>query len=187
MAIAGWALDRDDPARSLNVHVYVDGAYADGRRASAPRPDVNAALGVPGDHGFGWTVPATPGPHEVCVYALGVDAAGTQNGDNPLLGCGDTVVGVGTAPGPAPTPPPSPPSGPTTPGSGTFAVGTDIAPGTYVAVGTDGCYWARLSGFSGDFDDIIANDIGDGQRVVTIAAGDVGFESNRCGTWTRTG
>lgn len=71
---------------------------------------------------------------------------------------------------------------PTTFGDGIHVVGTDIQPGTYRAEGTDGCYWARLSGFSGD--DIITNDIGDGTRIVEIQATDVGFESSRCGTWT---
>ncbi|MEQ8717705.1 MAG: hypothetical protein RIE08_08850 [Acidimicrobiales bacterium] len=193
VAIAGWALDRDAPAKSVAVHVYVDGAYADGRTAAGARPDVNAALGVSGNHGFGWTVPASPGLREMCVFILGLDATGGQDGNNPLLGCADVVVASGgspAAPGPAPAPAPSPSpapappaTGPTIGGSGTFSVGVDVTPGTYFATGTDGCYWARLSGFSGDFDDIIANDFGSGQRVVAIAGGDVGFETSRCGTW----
>ncbi|WP_197522643.1 hypothetical protein, partial [Occultella aeris] len=44
-------------------------------------------------------------------------------------------------------------------GAGTLRVGTDVAPGTYRAsTGADSCYWERLAGFSGEFDDIIAND-----------------------------
>jgi len=70
-------------------------------------------------------------------------------------------------------------------GDGTFRVGADIPPGTYRAVNTSGgCYWERLSGFSGNFGDVIANDFTDGPDVVTISPTDVGFSSQRCGTWT---
>ena len=61
-------------------------------------------------------------------------------------------------------------------------VGTEIPPGTYVTVAPDGaldyCYWARLSGFSGSFDDIIANDnLDSGARGrVTISDSDTGVE-----------
>ena len=75
------------------------------------------------------------------------------------------------------------PSGPF--GSGTFIVGTDLSAGTWRAPGGSSCYWARLSGFSGEFEDIIANDIGSTNVVVTISSNDAGFESNDCGEWTR--
>jgi hypothetical protein len=58
-------------------------------------------------------------------------------------------------------------------------------PGTYYARSTDYCYWERLSGLSGDFDDIITNDIESGLHMVTIEAADVAFDSDTdCGTWT---
>jgi hypothetical protein len=67
---------------------------------------------------------------------------------------------------------------------GTHRVGTDIAPGTYVALDPGpGCYWARLSGFGGSFDEIIANDSGSGQAIVTVAESDAGFETRCCGEW----
>ncbi len=69
-------------------------------------------------------------------------------------------------------------------GEGKYIVGVDIAPGTYRARG-EGCYWARLRGFSGDFNELIANGNPDGQAIVTIARSDRGFESARCGTWKR--
>ena len=48
-----------------------------------------------------------------------------------------------------------------------------------------GCYWARLSGSSGEIDDIIANDFTDSPKViVTIKPSDQYFESEGCGTWT---
>jgi hypothetical protein len=69
-------------------------------------------------------------------------------------------------------------------GEGTFIVGTDIAPGTYGAPGGQFCYWERLSGFSGEFGDIIANGTGESNQVVTIADGDVGFHTSGCGDWS---
>jgi hypothetical protein len=70
-------------------------------------------------------------------------------------------------------------------GDGIYRVGKDIDPGTYRASGGSNCYWARLSGFSGNLGQIIANGIGSPHPLVTISASDVGFESQRCGTWTR--
>ena len=71
-------------------------------------------------------------------------------------------------------------------GQGTFIVGTDMDPGTYQSSKGKSCYWERLSGFSGEFDDIIANDfLSGGRAIVTIEPGDVGFHSSRCGTWKR--
>lgn len=71
----------------------------------------------------------------------------------------------------------------TIPGSGVFLVGEDIQPGTYSTEGSS-CYWARLSGVSGDFDDIISNGNLDGPGYVTIAESDSAFETTRCGEWT---
>ena len=55
-----------------------------------------------------------------------------------------------------------PPPPPVTFGAGTYRVGIDIPAGLSRASGssdpTTWCYWERLSGFSGSFDDIIAND-----------------------------
>ena len=67
---------------------------------------------------------------------------------------------------------------------GTHIVGLDIRAGTYRNTGGEYCYWERLSGFSGEFDDIIANGTLDGVRgVVTIRATDKGFSSQDCGEW----
>ncbi len=70
-------------------------------------------------------------------------------------------------------------------GDGTFFVGTDIQPGTYKSSGQQGCYYARLSGFDGTTDDIIANDNTDTPAIVTIAPTDKGFQAKGCGTWTK--
>lgn len=68
---------------------------------------------------------------------------------------------------------------------GTYFVGTDIQPGTYKNSGSSGCYYARLSGFGGTIGEIIANDTTDTTAIITIAAGDKGFTSSGCGTWTK--
>jgi hypothetical protein len=72
-------------------------------------------------------------------------------------------------------------------GQGTFIVGTDMGPGTYRSGQGSGCYWARLRGFGGSLNEIIANDFrsGGGRSVVTIRSGDKGFTSSRCGTWSK--
>jgi len=70
------------------------------------------------------------------------------------------------------------------PGDGTFEVGVDIEPGTYVSEAPPGggCYWARLSG-AGGMENIIDNSISDGQSIVTIQESDEFFETSRCGEW----
>lgn len=76
-------------------------------------------------------------------------------------------------------------------GEGTWRVGRDIRPGTYRSRsdGDDLCYWERLRGFSGDVDDIIANDAisSRGPVVVRIASSDRGFMTRGCATWRRIG
>ncbi|MFI6681852.1 hypothetical protein [Kribbella sp. NPDC050470] len=70
---------------------------------------------------------------------------------------------------------------------GTYEVGVDIKPGKYKSAGGDSCYWARLKNLDGDLDAIIANNISDGPQTVVIKKTDKGFETNRCGTWTKVG
>jgi hypothetical protein len=69
---------------------------------------------------------------------------------------------------------------------GTFQVGSDIKPGTYrTQTGSPGCYYARLKGFGGTIDDILANNNTDNPAIVTILPSDKGFVSQNCGTWTQ--
>ena len=68
---------------------------------------------------------------------------------------------------------------------GTYFVGTDIEPGTYRNSGGEGCYYARLNGFSGTIEDIISNEITDAPAIVTIENSDIGFASTRCGSWSK--
>lgn len=70
-------------------------------------------------------------------------------------------------------------------GDGTYRVGSDIDPGTYRAPGGNSCYWERLSGFGGDLNDIITNEVAVKNPVVTIEASDAGFSTDGCGTWER--
>ncbi len=73
----------------------------------------------------------------------------------------------------------------TFPGNGTFQVGRDIKPGTYVSssTGTFGGYWERLKCATGNFSCIIANENTDGQSFVTILKTDKFFSTTRMGTW----
>jgi hypothetical protein len=70
-------------------------------------------------------------------------------------------------------------------GEGTYIVGTDINPGTYRSSRGAGCYWARLRSFTGTLPAIISNGNPTGRAIVAIRRSDRGFESARCGTWTR--
>jgi hypothetical protein len=82
-------------------------------------------------------------------------------------------------------PPVIPPPASKTFGDGVWRVGADIPAGTYRTAASPGfCYGARLSGFGGTLDDIIANEIGDEPLIVTIERSDAGFQSSRCNLWT---
>lgn len=83
--VGGWALDPDtnDP---IAVHVYVDGVGS-AHLADAPRGDVAATFGKGDRHGFGVTVLAAPGRHQVCVYPIN-----DGEGPNAWLGCRDITV-----------------------------------------------------------------------------------------------
>lgn len=71
-------------------------------------------------------------------------------------------------------------------GDGTHTIGQDMDPGTYKTnPGTKDCYWSRTNGGGG----IIANDMvgfAPNGVTVTVYPGE-GFESQRCGAWTKIG
>jgi len=71
-------------------------------------------------------------------------------------------------------------------GEGTYTVGKEMDPGTYqTRPGVKDCYWSRTNGGGG----IIANDMvgfAPNGVTVTVYPGE-GFESERCGTWTKIG
>jgi hypothetical protein len=102
--VTGWVIDPDTSA-ATGVKVYVDGTVASTLDANLDRPDVGLAYPAYGSqHGFSGTVPATPGRHEVCVYAINVGP-----GPDPLIACRTVEVrsgnpfgsldGVATGPG----------------------------------------------------------------------------------------
>ena len=80
---------------------------------------------------------------------------------------------------------PRPPPAVAMAGDGTYEVGVDVKPGTYVSPPpADSCYWARMKAGDG-IDNIIDNNNNEGQSVVTIRSGDKFFESSGCSDWTR--
>lgn len=67
---------------------------------------------------------------------------------------------------------------------GTFEVGVDIEPGTYIASDPQQstCKWRRLSDFTWTSGTIVETKAS-GQKIVTIRENDVGFASYGCGEW----
>jgi hypothetical protein len=87
--VQGWALD-PDTVGPVEVHVYLDGAWAGTHAARSPRADVGAIyprLGA--DHGFDIAFQTTGGTHQVCAFAIN---AGPNGNANAFLGCGSATV-----------------------------------------------------------------------------------------------
>jgi hypothetical protein len=90
------------------------------------------------------------------------------------------------APAPPPAPAPAPPPAPKTTidADGTYAVGTDIQPGTYSSAGPVGdgaCYWKRVSGTN-----IVDNALTKKAQIVAIEPTDTAFTTNECQQWQLT-
>ena len=84
LRVTGWAFDPDLAPAPSSVHVYVDGTYAGPASAELARPDVQSAYPAAGPaSGFSVSVPASPGTHRVCVYAINTGPGTTH----PTLGC----------------------------------------------------------------------------------------------------
>ena len=86
------------------------------------------------------------------------------------------------------SPVPAPAAGSIPPGR--WLVGRQVPAGEYEINAQSGCYWERLSGFSGNSRDRIVNDfVGDaGRQIVSLSSSDAGFySSSDCGTWSRRG
>lgn len=95
--VKGWAYDPDDLYAAVPIHVYVGGIAGDpdavceiGHVANTERPDVNAAFGIPGNHGFEFTfsTPVRGINRRVELYALNVGRGTT----NPDFGGWDTNI-----------------------------------------------------------------------------------------------
>jgi hypothetical protein len=106
------------------------------------------------------------------------------------------TAGVASADPPAPPPGPAPgptPPGPTPPEAkttidhyGTFAVGTDIVPGTYTSAGPIGngtCYWKRVAGDDGK--QLVDNAMSKKPQVVRIDPTDKAFKTDGCQPWQK--
>jgi hypothetical protein len=85
--VVGWAFDRDNDPSATRVDVYVDGVGTP-VTANAYRPDVAAGYRVGVMHGLVVNVPAGPGNHSVCAYAINQGPAGS----NPALACASVFV-----------------------------------------------------------------------------------------------
>ena len=97
------------------------------------------------------------------------------------------VAGAASWSGSASADPPAPsPSAPKTTidHDGTYAVGTDIVPGTYTSAGPVGngtCYWKRVAG-----SDIVDNAISKKPQVVVVDPADTTFKTDGCQPWQLT-
>ena len=106
------------------------------------------------------------------------------------------AAGLATAdpPAPPPGPAPGPPPGPPGPGpkttidhDGTFAVGTDIVPGTYTSAGPVGsgtCYWKRIGNGDGG-KQLVDNAMSKKPQVVRIDPTDKAFKTDGCQPWQK--
>ena len=79
-SVRGWVVDKRDPGRRVEVHLYLDGRAVAAGRADAPRPDVAAkGYAADADHGFVFQLDALPaGEHEARVYAAHESAEGRR-------------------------------------------------------------------------------------------------------------
>ncbi|MCW3817888.1 hypothetical protein ONA91_25900 [Micromonospora sp. DR5-3] len=66
-------------------------------------------------------------------------------------------------------------------GSGTYRVGKEIKPGTYVTHDVEGCYWERQNSSGNIIDNYFTN--GARRVQVTIRSSDYAFNSENCGEW----
>lgn len=76
--VNGWAIDPDTTG-PVEVHTYVDGAFAGSTMAGISRPDVGAVFPRHGpNHGYSATFAVARGVHTVCTYGINVGAGATS-------------------------------------------------------------------------------------------------------------
>ncbi len=103
-----------------------------------------------------------------------------------LVGCFAPPGAAQADPAPVPPPSPGPAPGPANVGidkDGNYAVGTDIAPGTYSSAGPvegGACYWKRSAG-----DKVVDNAMSKKPQIVRIEATDTSFKTSDCQPWQR--
>lgn len=146
------------------------------------------------NRGLWWKIPLT------AIAAFVVLAAIVAETSNPRPETASTPTVPEAGPPPTVVVPPAvvkattaaPPAG-GVPGEGTFPVPGEVTPGTYKSDGPDRggvipmCYWARLSGTSGELGEVIANGNTEGPVTVTIRKTDKAFQSRGCLPWRKTG
>jgi hypothetical protein len=74
------------------------------------------------------------------------------------------------------------------PGTGTFLIPTDVAPGTYESRGGIGgglCVWTRYASLSGDLSEVLDSGSSTGVQHAKIVGGKGIFETTNCRPWTR--
>lgn len=93
--ISGWAFDRDNVSKALDIHVYIGGPAGSGApcyivRADKERRDVgNSYSGVGNYHGYNADIKTNKtGKQKVYVYAIDIESGL----GNPLLGCKETTI-----------------------------------------------------------------------------------------------
>ena len=106
-----------------------------------------------------------------------------------MILAGIVLIGLVALPGSSEAASPAAAVGVSIAGDGTFRVGKDIKPGTYVssAASSFGGYWERLSCATGDLECVLANANVKGQSFVTILPSDKFFSSSRMKPWKRAG
>lgn len=77
--LAGWAFDDQQSSASIGVHIYVN-STGKAITANLPRPDVNTAYRITGNHGYRTTVGLPSGTSRVCAYGIGLKG-------NSLIAC----------------------------------------------------------------------------------------------------
>ncbi len=101
--VSGWAFDPLASDSSINVEVYIDGHTIPGDPflANQPRPDVDAAYGIGGNHGFNIAFPASYQDgvnHSFSIVALdpyGIENSGPSN--SSMTGCESFHIAPGSS------------------------------------------------------------------------------------------
>lgn len=113
-----------------------------------------------------------------------------------IASAGVALADPGPSPSPGPPPGPPPPSAAPAPAGapkttidhdGTYAVGTDIVPGTYTSAGPVGsgtCYWKRV-GSGDDGKQLVDNALSKKPQVVRIDPTDKAFKTDGCQPWQK--
>lgn len=104
--VGGWDCDSNNYGTPLTTAFYLDGTYATGHflanvQAGGQRNDVASSCGTNPYHGFNFNPQTTFGTgstlldgntHTIYMYAIGINADGTNSGNNPQIGNPLTVT-----------------------------------------------------------------------------------------------